>query len=149
MDELVSKKDIGGLEDEIRQLRSDQRKTSIAIMAHIDERSESIISVVLGQSKKIREEIGYQAMLLRSLEDNLKELQFDDDMGVSSKIEVSVGGELFGTGAKWVLDIDVAKTSHTDILRNILEAIQLMPGIPKKVKEKAASKLVQLLEQKK
>ena len=70
-------------------------------------------------------------------------------MGVSSKIEVSVGGELFGTGAKWVLDIDVAKASHTDILRNILEAIQLIPGIPNKVKEKAASKLVKLLEQKK
>lgn|GEM_PF-2011106 len=146
MGELVSKKDIQGLDDKIAELTNEHRKTSVAIMARIDERSENIISVVFSESKKIREEIGYQAILLKTLEDNLKELQFDDGMGVSSKIEVSVGGELFGTGAKWVLDIDIAKASHTEILANILEAIQLMPAIPQKVKEKAASKLEKLLK---
>ena len=53
-------------------------------------------------------------MMLKILEDNLSEIQFDEEAGtgISSKIEVSIGTEIFGTGAKWVLDIDVTKNMN-------------------------------------
>ncbi len=120
-----------------------QRESAILITEKMDRDKSEIIATIFSESRKTREKIGYQTMMLKTLEDNLHELQFDEDTGVSSKIEVSVGGEIFGTGAKWVLDIDTGKASYTEML----EAIQLLPG-PNKIKEKAKSKLQKLLKRK-
>ena len=112
----------------LRELRNETRY----INEMIKEGKSEIITVIFSESRKIRQEIGYQTIMLKILEDNLSEIQFDDETGISSKIEVSVGAEVFGTGAKWVLDIDIAKVTHSDLLR----AIQQVPGIPEKVKKK-------------
>ncbi len=80
--------------------------------------------------------------MLKILEDNLSEIQFDEGTGISSKIEVSVGTEIFGTGAKWVLDIDLTKVPYPDLLRAIQEA----SGIPDKIKKKVKSKLVRVAD---
>ena len=112
----------------LRELRKETRD----INEMIKEGKSEIITVIFSESRKIRQEIGYQTIMLKILEDNLSEIQFDDETGISSKIEVSVGAEVFGTGAKWVLDIDIAKVTHSDLLRTI----QQVPGIPEKVKKK-------------
>jgi len=112
----------------LRELRNETRY----INEMIKEGKSEIITVIFSESRKIRQEIGYQTIMLKILEDNLSEIQFDDETGISSKIEVSVGAEVFGTGAKWVLDIDIAKVTHSDLLRTI----QQVPGIPEKVKKK-------------
>ena len=79
-------------------------------------------------------------MMLKILEDNLSEIQFEEEAGtgtgISSRIEVSIGTEIFGTGAKWVLDIDVT----------LLQAIQQAPGIPNGIKKKAKTKLERVVK---
>ncbi len=119
------------------EILREQRKTRSEISEKINGSRSEIITVIFSESRKIRQEIGYQTMMLKILGDNLSEIQFDEETGISSKIEVSVGAEIFGTGAKWILDIDVAKVSYSDLLR----AIQEYPGIPPKLKKKAKSKL--------
>jgi hypothetical protein len=141
VDEVVLKKDLEGLEQKIEQLTNEQRRTRIEIIEEIDKSSSKIISMIFSESKEIREEIGYQAIILKTLEDNLSGIQFDQETGVSSKIEVSVGGEIFGTGAKWVLDIDTSKASY----KEILEAIQHYAGISEEKKEWVKSKIEKLL----
>lgn len=138
---MVLKKDLEGLEQKIEQLTNEQRRTRIEIIEEIDKSSSKIISMIFSESKEIREEIGYQAIILKTLEDNLSGIQFDQETGVSSKIEVSVGGEIFGTGAKWVLDIDTSKASY----KEILEAIQHYAGISEEKKEWVKSKIEKLL----
>jgi len=80
-------------------------------------------------------------MMLKILEDNLSEIQFEEEAGtgtgISSRIEVSIGAEIFGTGAKWILDIDVTKVSYSDLL----QAIQQAPGIPNGIKKKRKQNL--------
>ena len=115
----------------------EQRRTRSEISEKINGSTTNIITVIFSESRNIRQEIGYQTMMLKILEDNLSEIQFDEGTGISSKIEVSVGTEIFGTGAKWVLDIDLTKVSYSDLLR----AIQDASGIPDKWKKKAKSKL--------
>ena len=145
MEEPLRKDHIQGLQEKIEQLRNEQRRDTISIIERLDKTSSAIISAFFSESKKIREEIGYQTILLKTLEDNVSEIEFGEDPGLSSKIQVSVGGELLGTGAKWVLDIDTGKASHTNILAGFLQAIQLAPGIPNWVKKKAEAQVIKLL----
>ncbi len=123
-----------------------QREMAIFITEKMDKNKSDIISdiitVIFSESRKTREKIGYQTMVLKTLEDNLDKIQFDQDTGISSKIELSVGAEIFGTGAKWVLDIDTGKASYD----KILEAVRLAPGLPTKVRQKVESKLKKLCD---
>ena len=122
------------------EILKEQRKIGRDILEKIDETFSKTVTVIFSETRKIRQEIGYQTMMLKILEDNISEILFDKDTGVSTKIEVSVGGEIFGTGAKWILDIDTSKVAYSGILK----AIQLVPGIPNKVKELAKSKIERL-----
>lgn len=141
MDEPIRKKDIQNLNERIKQLESSLREIFVEITNKIDATGSNIISAIFSESKNIREEIGHHTIMLKMLEDNLNSLQFDENIGISSKIEVSVGGEVFGTGAKWVWDIDLGKRSQEDALR----ALQSTPGIANDVMERAISKLRKLL----
>ncbi|KAF5429983.1 hypothetical protein C5S36_14190 [Candidatus Methanophagaceae archaeon] len=118
------------------------RKETSSINEMIKGGKSEIIAVIFSESRIIRQEIGYQTIMLKILEDNLSEIQFDEGTGISSKIEVSVGTEIFGTGAKWVLDIDLTKVPYPDLLRAIQEA----SGIPDKIKKKVKSKLVRVAD---
>jgi len=139
MNDFVRKKDIKNLEQMLQELSIEQRRTRSEISERINGSTSQIIAVIFSESRKIRQEIGYQTLMLKILEDNLSEIQFNEEAGtgISSKIEVSIGAEIFGTGAKWVLDIDVTKVSYSDLLR----AIQQAPGIPNGIKKKAKAKL--------
>lgn len=142
MDEALTRKDLKGLEQKLEALSVEQRRSTIDIIDKIGGSTEEIIATVFLASRTIRQEIQYQTMLLKILEDNLSEIQFGGDTGISSKIEVSVGAEIFGTGAKWILDVDTGKASY----KEILEAIQQASGIPSKIREKARSKLQKFLK---
>lgn len=142
MNEPLRKVDIRDIGQWIEEISKEQRKIGRDILEKLDKSSSKTIAVIFSETRKIREDIGYQSMMLKMLEDNLSKIQFDADTGFSSKIEVSVGGEIFGTGAKWILDIDTTKASYSGILK----AIQLLPGIPPKIKEFAKSKVQKLLQ---
>jgi len=139
MNDFIRKKDIKNLEQMLQELSIEQRRTRSEISERINGSASQIIAVIFSESRKIRQEIGYQTLMLKILEDNLSEIQFDEEAGtgISSKIEVSIGTEIFGTGAKWVLDIDVTKASYSDLL----QAIKQAPGIPNGIKKKAKAKL--------
>ena len=138
MSEQLRIADIKDITEEMKgEILRELRKETSYINEMIKEGKSEIIAVIFSISRKIRQEIGYQTMMLKILEDNLSEIKFDEDTGISSKIEVSVGTEIFGTGAKWVLDIDLTKGHYSDLLRAIQEA----PGIPDKIKKTAKSKL--------
>ena len=139
MNDFIRKKDIKNLEQMLQELLIEQRRTRSEISERINGSASQIIAVIFSESRKIRQEIGYQTLMLKILEDNLSEIQFDEEAGtgISSKIEVSIGTEIFGTGAKWVLDIDVIKASYSDLL----QAIKQAPGIPNGIKKKAKAKL--------
>ncbi len=47
-------------------------------------------------------------MMLKMLGDNLSEIQPGETAGISSRVEVSMGADLYGNGAKWILDIDIS-----------------------------------------
>ncbi|GAI24090.1 unnamed protein product, partial [marine sediment metagenome] len=126
----------------IKEVSEEVRRTVRLVTEEIDKSSSKIIAVMFSESRKIREDIGYQAIILKTLQDNLSEIRFDGDIGISSKIEVSVGAEILGTGAKWILDIDTAKASY----REILKAIQLPPWIPNEIKQRAKSKIQKMLQ---
>jgi len=140
MHESILKSDIEGLKEKLEKLSEEQRITRIQVMEKIDRSSSKIIAAIFSESRRIRGEIGYQTIVLKTLEDNLSDTRFDEDTGVASKIEISVGSEVFGTGAKWVLDVDIGKASYDEILK----AIQHAPKIPNKVKDLAKSKLGEL-----
>ncbi|MHC4190203.1 MAG: hypothetical protein ACYTBX_16865 [Planctomycetota bacterium] len=144
MDETIRKKDIEGLNERMEQLQDEQRANTVQILRRINARASSTISAIFRESRKIREEITHQTIMLKMLQDNLEQIEFDDSIPLSSKVELSVGGEIFGTGAKWVLDIDLAKAGKCG--KDILEAFLLAPGVPDWVKEKAKPKLKKLLE---
>nr|QNO53391.1 hypothetical protein JNHLJEBA_00001 [Methanosarcinales archaeon ANME-1 ERB6] len=137
MNEFIGKKDRQYLDEKFQELLFEQRRTISEISEKINGSTTKIIAVIFSENRNIRQDIGYQTMILKTLEDNLSEIQFDEETGISSKIEVSVGAEIFGTGAKWVLDIDVTKVNYSDLLR----AIQQAPEIPNRIKKKAKTKL--------
>ncbi len=114
-----------------------QRDTAIFIAEEMHRIKSDIITVIFSQSRKTREKIGYLTMVAKTLENNLDKVQFDQDTGISSKIELSVGAEIFGTGVKWVLDVDTGKASYGQIL----EAARLAPGLSTKARHKVESKL--------
>ena len=136
MDEFIRKKDIENLEEMLQESLIEQRSTRSEISEKINGSTSQITAVIFSESRKIRQEIGYQTMMLKILEDNLSEIQFDEETEISSKIQVSVGAEIFGTGAKWILDIDVAKASYSNLPR----AVQQVP-VSEKIKEKVRPKL--------
>ncbi|PXF50585.1 MAG: hypothetical protein C4B56_08795 [Candidatus Methanophagaceae archaeon] len=140
MNNFIRKKDIENLEQMLQELLIEQRRTISEISEKINGSTSKIIAVIFSESRNIRQEIGYQTLMLKILEDNLSEIQFDEEAGtgtgISSRIEVSIGTEIFGTGAKWVLDIDVT----------LLQAIQQAPGIPNGIKKKAKTKLERVVK---
>ncbi len=140
MRKLLYKEDIVNIEEKIEEILRKQRKSTILITEKIDKSKLEIIATIFSENRKIREEIGYQTIILKTLEDNLSEIQIDEDSVISSKIELSVGGNILGTGVKWVLDIDYTKGN----LKEILEAIKLAPNIPNILKEKLKSKIKKL-----
>ena len=143
MSEQLRIADIKDITEEMKgEILRELRKETSSINEMIKEGKSEIIAVIFSESRIIRQEIGYQTIMLKILEDNLSEIQFDEGTGISSKIEVSVGTEIFGTGAKWVLDIDLTKVSYPDLLRAIQEA----SGIPDKIKKKVKSKLVRVAD---
>ena len=123
------------------ELLEDNRKIALLLIEEMSKSKSKILATIFSESRKIRRDIGYQTIMLKVLEDNLNEIKFDEDTGVSSKIEVSVGTEVFGTGAKWVLNIDTGKSSYIEALK----AIEYAQGVPDKIKEHAKSKLKTLL----
>nr|AAU84404.1 hypothetical protein GZ9E5_28 [uncultured archaeon GZfos9E5] len=138
MSEQLRIGDIKDITEEMKgEILIELRKETSYICEMIKEGKSEIIAVIFSISRNIRQEIGYQTMMLKILEDNLSEILFDEETGISSKIEVSVGAEIFGTGAKWILDIDVTKVNYSDLLR----AIQQAPEIPNRIKKKAKTKL--------
>ena len=147
MNNFLRKKDIKNLEQMLQELSIEQRRTRSEISERINGSASQIIAVIFSESRKIRQEIGYQTLMLKILEDNLSEIQFEEEeagtgTGISSKIEVSIGTEIFGTGAKWVLDIDVTKASYSDLL----QAIKQAPGIPNGIKKKAKTRLERVVK---
>ena len=144
MNNFIRKKDIENLEQMLQELLIEQRRTISEISEKINGSTSKIIAVIFSESRNIRQEIGYQTLMLKILEDNLSEIQFEEEAGtgISSRIEVSIGAEIFGTGAKWILDIDVTKVSYSDLL----QAIQQAPGIPNGIKKKAKAKLERVVK---
>jgi len=143
VDESVTKESIKDIVSSATERLSHELRELIKPVIEETHKSElGIKEVIFSESRKIREEIGYQTMILKTLEDNLSEIQFGEDTGVSSRIEVSVGAEIFGTGAKLILDIDTGKASYKEFLKAML----LAPGIPNKTKEKVEAKLRKFLE---
>ena len=118
MNNFIRKKDIKNLEQMLQELLIEQRRTISEISEKINGSTSKIIAVIFSESRNIRQEIGYQTLMLKILEDNLSEIQFDEEAGtetgtgISSRIEVSIGAEIFGTGAKWGLVIDVTKNMN-------------------------------------
>lgn len=141
MNGSIRKRDIENLDERIGQLSEEQRRSTNEILRRIDTTVSEIIAAVFAANRKLREDIGYQTIVLKVLEDNLRHTKFGEDTGVSSKIELSVGTELFGTGAKFVLDIDTGKASYAELL----EKVAHLPGIPSKVKETLGRKMETLL----
>jgi chemotaxis regulatin CheY-phosphate phosphatase CheZ len=137
MDEPIRKKDVRDLTERIEEIQKQLRQSTAEVINRVDTTGSKIISVLFSESRKIRQEIGSQTLILKMLEDNLNEIQFDENIGVSSIIELSIGGEIFGTGARYILNIDVNKISYEDLLK----AVQLSSRIPNKIKEKVKSKL--------
>ena len=144
MNNFIRKKDIKNLKQMLQELLIEQRRTISEISERINGSTSKIIAVIFSESRNIRQEIGYQTLMLKILEDNLSEIQFEEEAGtgISSRIEVSIGAEIFGTGAKWILDIDVTKVSYSDLL----QAIQQAPGIPNGIKKKAKTKLERVVK---
>jgi len=140
MDEPIHKSDILNIGEKISELSEEQRKTRVEILERIDESSSTIVAAVFSESRGIREGIGYQTMMLKMLGDNLSEIQPDETAGVSSRVEVSIGADLYGNGAKWILDIDTTKASYSDFL----QVVQRTYGISKEIKEQAKSKIEKL-----
>ena len=142
MNEPIRKSDISNIEDKISELSEEQRRTRVEILERIDESSSTIVAAVFSESRGIREGIGYQTMMLKMLGDNLSEIQSDEQAGASSRVEVSIRAELYGTGAKWILDIDTNTPSYSDFL----QVVQRTHGIPKEIKDRAKSKIEKLFQ---
>ncbi|MCD6207375.1 MAG: hypothetical protein J7J06_05200 [Methanosarcinales archaeon] len=142
MDEPIRKSDISNIGEKISELSDEQRRTRVEILEKIDESSSTIVAAVFSESRGIREEIGYQTMMLKMLGDNLREIQPDETAGVSSRVEVSIGADIYGNGAKWILDIDTTKSSYSDFLH----VVQRTSGIPKEIKERAKLRIEKLVQ---
>ena len=113
MNNFIRKKDIENLEQKVHELLIEQRRTRSEISKRINGSTLQITAVIFSESRKIRQEIGYQTLMLKILEDNLSEIQFEEEAGtgtgISSRIKVSIGAEIFGTGAKWIWILTLLK----------------------------------------
>lgn len=140
----IKKKDFS---EEISELKTviihELNKCSEETREVIKESETSITTKIFMECSKIRKEIGYQNILIKLIEDNLDNIHLKeekDNGGLSSKIEISVGADLFGTGIKWVLDIDVSKVNY----KELKESIENMDIIS----ENKRQKLLKLLKEK-
>jgi len=111
MNNFIRKKDIENLEQMLQELLIEQRRT-IRTISEISEKingsTSKIIAVIFSESRNIRQEIGYQTLMLKILEDNLSEIQFEEE----------------------------AKVSYSDLLQAIQQAPGIPNGIKKKAKAK-------------
>jgi len=116
-----------------------QRNDTRIILDRIDKSENYLVATIFSESEKTRALIGNQTILLKTLQDNIKDIVFNenDDSAISSNIELSIGAEIFGCGARWVLNIDTSKIDFQELLQQIT----LMSNVPEKVKATAISKL--------
>ena len=75
MNNFIRKKDIENLEQKVHELLIEQRRTRSEISERINGSTSQITAVIFSESRKIRQEIGYQTLMLKILEDNLSEIQ--------------------------------------------------------------------------
>ena len=75
MNNFIRKKDIENLEQKLQELLIEQRRTRSEISERINGSTSKIIAVIFSESRNIRQEIGYQTLMLKILEDNLSEIQ--------------------------------------------------------------------------
>lgn len=140
----VRKSDIVHLGEIIAQLIGERRESTIQILAKIDQSSNKILAAVFTESRRLRKAIGYQLLILKTLEDNVQRLEFAQEGPVSSKIELSVGANIGGTGVKWVSTVDTTRASR-EVYAEFLEAISAAPGVPQKMKIRLRKKVTDLL----
>ena len=85
MNNFIRKKDIENLEQKVHELLIEQRRTRSEISERINGSTSQITAVIFSESRKIRQEIGYQTLMLKILEDNLSEIQFDEEAGTDNR----------------------------------------------------------------
>ena len=85
MNNFIRKKDIENLEQKVHELLIEQRRTRSEISKRINGSTSQITAVIFSESRKIRQEIGYQTLMLKILEDNLSEIQFDEEAGTDNR----------------------------------------------------------------
>ena len=85
MNNFIRKKDIENLEQKVHELLIEQRRTRSEISKRINGSTLQITAVIFSESRKIRQEIGYQTLMLKILEDNLSEIQFDEEAGTDNR----------------------------------------------------------------
>jgi hypothetical protein len=68
MSEFIRKKDIENLEEMLQDSLIEQRRTRSEISEKINGSRSEIIAVIFSESRNIRQEIGYQTMMLKILE---------------------------------------------------------------------------------
>lgn len=85
MSEQLRIADIKDITEEMKgEILGELRKETSSINEMIKEGKSEIIAVIFSESRIIRQEIGYQTIMLKILEDNLSEIQFDEGTGISS-----------------------------------------------------------------
>lgn len=110
------------------------------ILERGDENARELMIAQFEAHRELREAIGYQSMMLQSVLDNIEELEIEDtggasQAGVSSKLQLSLGGEAFGTGLKWVVDIDTGSASYHRLMQGLLSAERLADSAKEKLRE--------------
>ena len=85
MNNFIRKKDIENLEQKVHESLIEQRRTRSEISEKINGSTSQITAVIFSESRKIRQEIGYQTLMLKILEDNLSEIQFDEEAGTDNR----------------------------------------------------------------
>jgi len=133
----LSREDLAAEIYENRQLINETCKI---VVDKVGEYEEVTLTAIFSESRKIRREIGYQNIILKAIEDNVDALEIDTGAGVSSKVEVSLGGEVFGTGAKWVFDIDTGHVSYRRFLEFLLSAEKFTDNVKEKIRDKLSRK---------
>jgi len=68
MNNFIRKKDIKNLEQMLQELLIEQRRTRSEISERINGSASQIIAVIFSESRKIRQEIGYQTLMLKIME---------------------------------------------------------------------------------
>ena len=120
------------ISDQIGDLRNEIFQQFASLDTKIDESNKKLDTIYL-ESKEIRKEIGYQNIILKTFEDNIKDVTLKKKSGVSSKIQLSIGGKFLGTGAQLIYEFDVNDHSYKEVLNKIKN----LENVPLKLKNKA------------